>query len=200
MKKTIIAFLTVLLVGFCLLIFCGPSFLAYKDKPVKSDAVVLFLGDELKTREKEAEMLVRAGYASCLIIPALGETQRIMPDGRLKPVSRDMKVGELVFKLRKKAIYGKYYEDTHIEVLEAKRIMDASGLRSAILVSSPYHMRRIRMLAGKVFGDGKYTFNCVPTAFEKRFGVSDWRLRSNREIMLSEYVKIGWFMVYRLLG
>jgi hypothetical protein len=199
-KKTIIALLSVLLIALSFTIFYGPSFLTYSDKPVKSDAVVLFLGDENRTREMEAEKLLRQGYAQCLIIPARGEICRIMPDGRLKLVSRDIKYGDLLFRLRKKAIYGKYYEDTHMEVLEAKRIMDEAGLRSAILVSSSYHMRRIRMIAGKVFGDGKNTFNCVPTKFEKQFDASDWRVRSHRDILLSEYVKIGWFMLYRIFG
>ncbi len=67
-------------------------------------------------------------------------------------------------------------------------------------MSSPYHMRRIRMLAGKVFGDGRYTFYCVPSEFEKRYDVTDWRVRCGRENMLSEYVKIGWFIVYRFFG
>ncbi len=198
MKKKIFLLLSMLLIVFGLLIFYGPSFLTYKDKPLKSDAIVLFLGDENKTRKMEAEKLLREGYARYLITPARGEIQQIMPDGKKRRVSPDLKLGNLLFKLRKKGFYKKYYEDTHIEALEAKRIMDESGFRSAILVSSPYHMRRIRMIADTVFKGGKYNLNCIPTIFEKPFDAGDWRVRSRRGIMVSEYVKIGWFLLYRV--
>ncbi len=200
MKKTITVLLSVLLMASCLLIFRGPGFLTYKDRLVPCDAVVVFLGDENRTREQEAEMLLLEGYARRLIIPALGEIRRITPDGRFMPVTKDMGAGNLLFKLRKKAFYRKYYENTHIEVLEAKRLMAESGCRSAILVSSPYHMRRIRMIAGKVFGDGSLTFNCAPIAFEKHFYTVDWRVGYGRETILSEYVKIGWFLIYNQFG
>jgi uncharacterized SAM-binding protein YcdF (DUF218 family) len=198
--KVLVLLLSAFLLAGCIVIFYGPFFLNYADKPVKSDVVVLFLGDEHKTREMQAEKLLREGYARYLVIPASGEIQQLTPDGKLKRVSRDLKVGDLLFKLRKRAIYGKHYEDTHIEVLEAKRIMDESGFRSAILVSSPYHMRRIRMIAGKVFKGGKYNFNCIPSIFEKPFDASDWCVRDRRGIMVSEYVKICWFMLYRIFG
>lgn len=110
------------------------------------------------------------------------------------------KVGNLLFKLRKKGFYKNYYEDTHIEVLEAKRIMDESGFHSAILVSSPYHMRRIRLIAGKVFGSGRYSFYCVPTSFERSFVAKDWFDERSRGILASEYVKIGWLMLYDIFG
>jgi len=198
--KVLVLLLSAVLLAGCIVIFFGPSFLNYADKPVKSDVVVLFLGDENKTREVEAEKLLREGYARYLVIPANGEIQQLLPDGKLNRVSRDLKVGDLLFKLRKRAIYGKHYEDTHIEVLEAKRIMDESGFRSAILVSSPYHMRRIRLIAGKEIGGGKYSFYCVPTSFERSFVAKDWFDRRSRGILASEFLKIGWLMLYGTFG
>lgn len=199
-KKAIIFLFSIVLVALGLLIFYGTSFLAYKDKPVKSDAIILFCGPEQKPRELEAEKLLYEGYARYLIVPLYGEIQQIKPDGKMKCVSKDHKMGSLLFKLRKRALYQKYYEDTHIEVLEAKRIMDESGFRSAILVSSPYHMRRIRLIAGKVFGGGRYSFYCVPTSFERSFVAKDWFDKHNMGILTSEYVKIGWYLLYRVFG
>ena len=131
MRRIIFAVLLSVVMVACVLVFFGPSFLAYKEKPVKSDAVVLFLGDESKNRDMEAEKLLHEGYASYLIVPALSEVEKIMPSGKMKRVTRDFKMGDLLFKLRKKSFYHEYYEDTHIEVLEAKRLMDESGLHSA---------------------------------------------------------------------
>ena len=38
-------------------------------------------------------------------------------------------------------------------MIKGKKIMDKLGYRSTIIVSSPYHMRRLQLIAGKVFGD-----------------------------------------------
>jgi hypothetical protein len=178
------------------LLFVAPGYLAYADKKVKSDAIILFCGDENKTREMEAEKLLREGYARYLIIPASGDVVRFMSGGREKRISSDYGLGNKLFQLRKKGFYKKHYEDTHIEVLEGKRVMEELCLHSAILVSSPYHMRRIRMIAGKVFGDGKQTFCCVPTSFERPFVAADWFPKRSRDIIMSEYVKICCFLLY----
>ena len=81
-------------------------------------------------------------------------------------------------------------------MLLGKRMMDKLGYRSAIIVSSPYHMRRLKLIAGKVFGDGDYRIGFEPTPFEKQ-GTLDLP-RSWKEVgnVVSEYVKIGWFLVY----
>jgi uncharacterized SAM-binding protein YcdF (DUF218 family) len=102
--------------------------------------------------------------------------------------------------LRKAAYYRKYFEDTHIELLEAKRMMDEAHLHSAILVSSPYHMRRIRLIAGKVFGDGKQTFSCVPTSYERSFDGGGWLEKQRRDKFMSEYIKICWYLIYMIFG
>jgi hypothetical protein len=183
-----------------LTLFIAPGYLAYADKPTKSDAVILFCGDENKTREMEVKKLLHEGYARFLIIPACGEVQQVMLDGSMKRLSRDTKLGDLLFKLRKRAFYKKHYEDTHIEVLEAKRMMDETGLHSAILVSSPCHMRRIWLIARKVFGDRKQTFCCVPTSFERSFAAGDWFNRHGRDVIISEYAKLGWFMLYGIVS
>jgi hypothetical protein len=183
-----------------LLLFYAPYFLVYRDKPVKSDVVVLFCSGDNKTRAMEAEKLLHEGYARYLIVPALGEMYQIMANGKMQRVTPNLKIGDLLFRLRKRAYYKEHFEGTHIEALEAKRMMDERGFSSALLVSSPYHTRRIRLIAGKVFGDDKYRFHCIPTSFESPFSAATWFDKRCNAILVNEYIKLGWFMMYRMFS
>jgi len=119
----------------------APSFLLISEAPVKADAVVLFLGGEKGAREKEAEQLLREGFADYLIIPATGQIKKQGPAGNPVGVDFDSKHVTSNLKLGTSS----WFENTHIEVLGAKRLMENLGLCSALFVSSPYHMRRIKM-------------------------------------------------------
>ena len=76
-------------------LYYAPFFLIISDPPVKSDAVVLFLGGEKGTREKEAKQLITEGYAEYLIIPARGQVQKLGPDGKLIKVDLDLTLNHL---------------------------------------------------------------------------------------------------------
>lgn len=184
----------------CLFFFFGPSFLIYDEKPVKSDAIILFCGDYYKTRERAAEKLLLEGYARYLIVPLYDDVQHILPEGRVVHSSPSEKPASQMFHMRKAVLYEKYYEDTHVELLEGKRIMDEMGLHSIILVSSPYHMKRIKLIADMVFSGPKYSFKCVPTPYERPFAAGDWFDKANSTMMFREYAKLVWFFLYRAIS
>lgn len=187
-----------LCLGFCLILLVGfsPGFLTRSDIPRKSDAVVLFAGPEFESRLDEAITLMREGYGRYLIIPAFGETYEATPDGALSRTSRESLLRDRIFSIRKAAFYSKHFEDTHVEELEAKRMMDERGLKSAIMVSSAYHLRRIGLIAGRVFTGRDYRASFNPPRFVSPFSPADWLVKERRRIIFSEYVKIGWFLVY----
>lgn len=196
-------------------VYYAPFFLIVSDTPVKSDAVVLFLGGEKGTREKEANQLVTEGYADYLIVPAYRQVQKRTPDGKLiiidlplKLNTRDsgyLKLNHLELKT------SAWLEDTHSETLTARDMMDSLGARSAILVSSSYHMRRIKLIAERVFappplakgGGGDFSstgsnfrLTFIPTRYEAA-GDGFWLFNSrDRRFVLTEYMKIGWFLLY----
>ena len=178
------------------MVFQAPSFLLISEAPVRADAVVIFVGGEKGTREKEAEQLLREGFADYLIIPATGQIMKRGPDGRLEAFN--WKRPEDVSNQRTKELTNQknwFVENTHIEVLGAKRLMDNLGLRSALLVSSPYHMRRIKVITGKVFQD-QMTVSYMPTRYES-LGKGFWLFNSDeRNFILTEYTKIAWFFLY----
>jgi uncharacterized SAM-binding protein YcdF (DUF218 family) len=73
--------------------------------------------------------------------------------------------------------------------------MKRHGLKSAIFVSSPYHMRRIQIMVNKEFDHpSEYYFS--PTPFEKA-PLNPWELKaSDWKKVRREYVKILWFVIY----
>jgi hypothetical protein len=91
--------------------------------------------------------------------------------------------------------YPGFYEDTHIEIIEAQKVMSFYGLKSAIFVSSPYHMRRVNLIVSKVFRVNN-DFYFVPTKYEKA-PVDFWELSSaDWKKVRREYGKMIWFYIY----
>ena len=89
-----------------------------------------------------------------------------------------------------------FYEDTHLEIIDAQKVMSDYGLNSAIFISSPYHMRRIKLIAAKAFDLNKGGFYFVPTRYEK-VPVNYWELSSaDWKKVRREYGKILWFYIY----
>jgi len=189
-----------LVVGILLLVLLGgfvlfsPRFLLYSSKYKKADAIILLLGPDFKARQKEANKLINDGMADYLIIPAYHKAYRIYDKGTMKYLSPNL----YLFKSGQKnvAVPPSFYEDTHWEIIEAQKVMSSYGLNSAILVSSPYHMRRIKLIVMKVFDTNKGDFYFVPTSYEKapanclELSLADWKKVRN------EYGKILWFFLY----
>lgn len=201
MKRRLLVAMAVLLVPLIISVLYGPGFLTHKEKPVKVDAVVLFVGPGNKDRLAEAKQLIREGHTRCLIIPAFGEIRHIADDGKeLDELIAGYEQRGKGTEVRSVANVTKFYEATHIEALIARRIMDRYGFHTALLVSSPYHTRRIGMIAKLVFPHNSYTTACVPARRQRDLGVGDWLDHENRASIVSEYVKMAWFLLYGNFG
>lgn len=211
----------------------APGFLIVSEEPVKSDAVILFLGGEKGTREKEARRLIQEGRADYLLIPARSQVQQLDPSGNLIKLDIALTLNHLQLntpqsgylkprpqdgsnqqtneptnrryssysspdqsnQLNRSNQWNRIIEDTHQEAIGARAMMESLGIRSAILVSAPYHMRRIKLIAGKVFGDDM-AVSCVPTRYEPPED-GFWLFNGHdRKFVLTEYMKIAWFFVY----
>lgn len=183
--------LLVLLAG---LILYSPRFLLYSTECKKANAVILILGPDFKARQKEAYKLINEGMADYLIIPAYHKVYRIYEKEMRKCLSPNLYLSES--KQKNAAVAPEFYEDTHLEIVEAQKIMSDYGLKSAVFVSSPYHMRRIRVIVRMVFDANKNIFYFVPTHYEKapadfwQLSSADWRK------VRREYGKILWFLIY----
>jgi hypothetical protein len=193
-----------LLAGFLIVLFFGtmivyaPCFLIYSSNYRKADAIILFLGPDFTARQKEAYKMIKEEISDYLIIPAYHKIYKIVDGKPIKYYSPNSSSVDSVYKKSLVTPFPYFYEDTHIEIIEARKIMSDYGLKSAIFVSSPYHMRRIKVIVTRVFNSDESNFYFVPTSFEKapryfwELSWTDWRKVGR------EYGKMLWFTVYGL--
>jgi uncharacterized SAM-binding protein YcdF (DUF218 family) len=183
-----------LVVAFGLCVYLAPRYLAFSEKPEKSDAVILLIGSNYRARLNEASQLVREGYAKYLIVPAHNRVLEAGSDGSLiritpppVPALAPQKTTDMV-------------EDTHVEIASAKHVMESLGLKSGIFVSSPYHMRRIKVIAERVYRDATgattYRLYFVPSRYETP-DMNTWFMSLHElKFVLMEYGKLFWFLIY----
>ncbi len=179
----------------CIILY-APHYLAYSDRPKRSDAVVLLVGPDFEARKKEGHRLFKDGYADYIIIPAYGRILKASIDGSLTSVKNNHGIQETPGRRKNPGEHADLFEDTHLEILYAKGMMDVYGLKSAIFVSSPYHMRRIKIMAGRIFDQRVYDCSFVLTRYEKRCDNLWWTNRYCLKWVMDEYIKIGWFLLY----
>ncbi|HUN55812.1 MAG TPA: hypothetical protein VMU29_11710 [Smithella sp.] len=189
-------------------------YLVYSDMPVrKSDIIVLFIGPDEKARQNEARQLIREGFSDFLFVSSYLRLYRAGGNGNILsavplPMTRtdgielrpkfEYENNGLYFKrVRREFDIPFFYENTHVEILLTKKVMDAYGFKKAIFVSMPYHMRRIKIITEKVFGT-EYDIKMAPSQFEKQNNVFSL-LRCNLSYSFMEYPKIIWFISYEAL-
>jgi hypothetical protein len=173
----------------------SPSYLEYGDMPAPSDCVVLLIGPEYTSRQDRAREILGKGYSSCLIIPAMGKLATGLSSIERLTSESEHGGAPSIEKLCSQRQF-RYMERTHLEILLAKQSMDRHAMKSVTFVSSPYHMRRVRVIADSVFDHDKYLAVFVPGNHENE--PSAWWMFSGSDLrwVSSEYVKIAWFLIY----
>jgi hypothetical protein len=186
-------------------IYLSPNYLVYSDTPQRSDAVMILDGPDYIDRRKEAVLLYKDRYAKHIFIPGHNIFLIKTNDGTFTYAGEDSE--KIISKLKELKSRGNakkskrnldLKEKTHNELIRAKLIMDEVGIFSVIFVSNPYHMRRVKIIAGKVFEGSKFKLYFVPSRFSK---ISTfWVLHKNDiKWIFSEYLKIAWFWIYTRL-
>jgi len=174
--------------------YLAPYYLVFSQKPEKSDAIILLVGPNDEARRREAGQLIREGYAEYLVIPSLNRVLRALPDRSLTKAFPGPLSSAGAYKTSEET------ENTQLEIAQARRIMANMGFTSAIFVSSPYHMRRIKLIAERVFRDG--TNSSAPRLYFVSSRYETPRLRywflktRDLKFVSSEYAKMAWFLIY----
>jgi len=150
------------------LFFYSPSYLIVEPHPVKSDAVILLLCPDYKVREEEAYRLISDGYTNTLIIPAQKKIFNITIKGNLSLLQQSLADKNSLTPKREGNQSHRFYENTHLELIASKAMMDSLDFTSAIFVSSPYHLRRIKIMAGRVFTERHTNYRLLQRAFKRK--------------------------------
>jgi len=200
--------LAIIIIG--LILMLSPRYLLYSDAPRKSDIIILFPDPELDAMRREARQLIENGYSKYLCIPTSFSLYRVDQDntGFTAVLNPAVKPGiglsrrrfedyinmDYFFKIRQECGFPRYFENTHVEMLLAKKVMDAYGFKSAIFVSSPYHMKRINIMANRVFGSA-YDITLVSSRSERSFEIFLLSMSDLRNVFM-EFPKMIWFFCY----
>ncbi len=79
------------------------------------------------------------------------------------------------------------------ETIALRRLAEAQGLRSVILVSSPFHMRRVRFCAQRAFKGSGITLRYAPVK-DSLIRPDSWWMHENGLISVTvEYIKLAYY-------
>ena len=190
-----IAFIFLILSALALF-FYSPRYLILKTPPVKSDVVVLLLGSINKERAEEAHRLINEGYAGTLFVPAQKRNFNTSDNANLSGYIKRLSKQNWLNPKREIKLNYQFQENTHLEIIAAKSMMDSANFTSAIFVSSPYHLRRIKIIADKVFKGKAYQLSFIPSYHVKKDEPLWWVSKNAVAMVVSEYIKIAWFLLY----
>ena len=163
------------------------NFLAVEDPLERADAVIAISGDG-QERVGEAIALLWQGDAHWLILSGA--------PGEGSGSARELARYAARFGMdRERILMDDWGVSTAENARGSAQVMHAQGLRSAILVTSPYHMRRAAVIFRAFFRPVGLTVRAYPVqdSFFKPEGW--WRRRSDRQLVIREDAKLAAFLV-----
>ena len=178
----LLAFLFIALIG-----KLAGQFLVVNEQPQKADVIAILAGDRGYRTERGAE-LFHAGYAPYIIVSG-GPIYNNITAADLM-MNHAMELG-----IPAEAIIKESHADsTYQNAFYTKEIMEQRGFKSVIIVSSEFHMRRVKLVFERVFKDTDIKL-IYCAAKDPAFDPDHW-WSSNKSIMntFNEYVKLmGYF-------
>lgn len=180
MRKKIVILIGMLLLGTVLVNIAG-YFLVVDEKPVKSDVIIVLSGGQ--GRLEKGVKLYKEGYAPYLLLTN-GSEEQLYERALALGVPTDH-----IFMEDKSA-------STLDNAIYSKEIMLEKHFKSAIVVSSNSHMRRVKILYDQTFRNSGIRLTYMAGENQTYNPSAWWVEESNRKTTISEYIKL----VGNLLG
>lgn len=160
-------------------LFSAGSFLVLSESPKQANVIIVLSGGQ--GRVEQAAELYKAGYAHYIILSNAKESTSS---------SGDMLQTALNLGIPQDVIYtDNAAESTYQNAEFTLTIMKEHSFQSAIVVSSDFHMRRVKLLFDRVYKKSDIELMYVGSASgynAKRW----WSERKSRETTFNEYVKM----------
>jgi uncharacterized SAM-binding protein YcdF (DUF218 family) len=178
------AFALGIVAAFCALVGLG-HYLAVEDPLVPSDAIVALSGDQ-GARTVTAVSLWKQGLAPVIVFAGSSEDPTSISSAEI--MKREaVKLGVPADRVLIEPSSATTQEN-------ATRVIDllsASGIKRAILVTSPYHQRRAAILFGRQLADTGITFLNYPARDHAWDANLWWTREPSRSLTLIEVAKLG---------
>ncbi len=175
--KRINIFLSLILIACLLLILANAGhWLVIDQPPRKADVIIVLSGDPGRTQM--GIDLYRLGYAPYLLFTSGDSSMEAEAVGQGIPVQA--------------VILEERADSTYENALYSKALLERYGLRSALVVSSDYHMLRSSLTFLSVYKNTGTTFTFCSVS-DPRFDAGNWWWTSSRNVrhLLREYSGIA---------
>jgi uncharacterized SAM-binding protein YcdF (DUF218 family) len=173
-----------------LVVLLGPGF--YLDTPQPppraSDAIVVISGDEQMARFQEGVSLYQRGMGKFLVFSGAAYDNGTSN----ADVMHDLAVERGV--PGRAILEEPLGEDTWGNAVHTRQVLEAHGLQSAILVTSPYHARRAKLTFDAAYaGSGiDLMVHAAPDSQWRK--LSWWRYAETRRLTFTELQKLGYIV------
>lgn len=182
--KRRIKWLGLLAASLVLLFILGREYLVVYEEPVQADVVIALSGD-VGRLERAAE-LYHAGYADAVMLSLANEPGMTVQEATAFGVPES----DLI--LEEEAT------STYTNAVYTKEVMMENGFESALVVSSDYHIRRVKLVFDQVYEGTDIELTYVASL---RNEVTWYRDRANVWFTVKEFVKLPgyWLGLYRFV-
>jgi uncharacterized SAM-binding protein YcdF (DUF218 family) len=155
----------------------------------RSDVIIVISGDEDQARLREGLRLWRERWAPRLILSGAAREGPVSNAEAMRRLAMAEGVPASAMLLDEQS------PDTYGNAVHTRRLMEAHGLRSAILVTSPYHLQRAAVTFQGVYkGSGiRLIASAAPDSDWRK--QSWWLRRDLRRLTFSELEKLGYIAV-----
>jgi uncharacterized SAM-binding protein YcdF (DUF218 family) len=181
-KKLVFLIIFVFLISVSISVVFAGRFLVVDEPPQKSDVIIVLAGDS-GCRVEHGAALFHAGYAPYLMVCGGKVYHTTTWAGLMREHAIALGVPSMVI------IPEGESESTYENAIFARKLMKKHGLKSAVVVSSNYHMRRVKYVFQRELGDTGITLT-YSAARDPRFEPARW-WANNKSIMytVNEYLK-----------
>jgi uncharacterized SAM-binding protein YcdF (DUF218 family) len=178
----------VLLLALALL---APGFIldAPQAGPAPSDAIVVISGDEQMARFAEGVNLYQQGFGKYLVFSGAAYDNGTSNADVMHDLAIERGVPE-------RAILDEpLAEDTWGNAVYTRQVLEEHGLRSAILVTSPYHLRRAQVTFDAAYAGSGIALMVHAAPDSQWRKQSWWQQTETRRLTLTELQKLAYILV-----
>ncbi|WP_341348331.1 YdcF family protein [Paenibacillus sp. FSL H3-0469] len=176
-KRILFLYLPLLLI--VLLLLCAGRFLPVSESPKQADVIIILSGGG--GRVEQGVKLYKEGYAPQLLLSNAKEITG--PAGDMRETALSLGIPESAILTEDAA------ESTYQNAQLTLPIMKQHGFKSAIVVSSDFHMRRVKFIFDHVYKKSgiELTYIGADSGYNAKAWWSD---RYSRETTFNEYIKM----------
>ncbi|MFA5357118.1 MAG: ElyC/SanA/YdcF family protein, partial [Candidatus Omnitrophota bacterium] len=192
-RRNILVFIFIALSAYAVLFYTPVAWstakwLKISDSPSRADAIIVFAGGVGETgkatqgyeeRVEYAVKLYKAGFAKHLVFSS-GYSYYFKEPLIMQALAVSLGVPEENIILEDKA------NNTYKNVLLTKEIIDSYSWKKILLVSAPYHMRRVSLVVRKFAPDLEVVYTPVPQSIFYRHGVTEKGEKVLKQLNLSQ--------------